>query len=95
MALALRGFGLGRLLAGAVGGLVLASVSVLSCFAAGFAPLFLKSVAYQPVPFNWKPAAVTILLNARLPHFGQLVSGASLMRCRNSFWNPHLPQRYS
>jgi hypothetical protein len=67
----------------------------LSDFASGFAPLLLKSVAYQPVPFNWKPAAVTILVSARLPHSGHWVSGASFRRYRNSFWNPHLPQRYS
>src|SRR5205807_514091 len=29
-----------------------------SGLAAGFAPLFLKSVAYQPLPFNWNPAAL-------------------------------------
>ena len=31
-----------------------------SAFSAGLEPLFLKSVAYQPDPFNWKPAAVSI-----------------------------------
>src|SRR5713101_9305877 len=34
-----------------------------SGFAAGLAPLFLKSVAYQPLPFNWNPAALSILEN--------------------------------
>src|SRR5262249_13591828 len=58
-------------------------------------PLFLKSVAYQPVPFNWNPAAVTIFLKLFLPHSGHLVSGASFRRCRYSFWKPHLAQRYS
>src|SRR5262245_53157495 len=54
-------------------------------FSAGFAPLFLKSVAYQPVPFNWKPAALTSFCNALLPHLGHSVGGASFTRCRNSF----------
>src|SRR5688572_6674571 len=74
---------------------LLSCFSALSVFAAGFEPLPLKSVAYQPVPFSWNPAAVTILASADLPHSGHLVSGLSLTRCRNSFWNPHLPQRYS
>src|SRR2546425_306036 len=30
-------------------------------FAAGFDPLFLKSVAYQPLPLSLKPAALSIL----------------------------------
>ena len=30
-----------------------------SAFASAFLPLLLKSVAYQPTPFNWKPAAVS------------------------------------
>ena len=34
--------------------------AVLSDFSAGLEPLFLKSVAYQPEPFNWNPAAVNI-----------------------------------
>ena len=33
---------------------------------AGLAPLPLKSVAYQPLPFNWKPAAETFLTSAVL-----------------------------
>jgi hypothetical protein len=64
-------------------------------FDAGFEPLFLKSVAYQPLPFNWKPAAVTILVKAGLPHFVHTVRGASLTFCRNSCWCPQLSQRYS
>src|SRR6266568_3967257 len=35
-------------------------LSVPPLFAAGLAPLFLKSVAYQPLPFNWNPAALSI-----------------------------------
>jgi hypothetical protein len=64
-------------------------------FDAGFAPLFLKSVAYQPLPFNWKPAAVTIFEKVGLPHFVHTVRGASLTFSRNSCWWPQLPQRYS
>ena len=62
-----------------------ASPDLTSCFdsvflLAGAAPLFLKSVAYQPPPFNWKPAAVTILLNVAFLHSGQSVSIGSLIR---------------
>ena len=40
-------------------------------------PLFLKSVAYQPEPLSWKPAAVSCLEKASAPQAGQVVSGAS------------------
>lgn len=36
-----------------------------------------KSVAYQPEPLSWKPAAVTCLLKASAPQAGQVVKGAS------------------
>jgi hypothetical protein len=68
---------------------------VASGFAAGFAPLFLKSVAYQPLPFNWNPAALSILQNVCLPHSGQTVRTGSLSFRRYSFWNPQDEQRYS
>jgi hypothetical protein len=63
--------------------------------AAGLEPLFLKSVAYQPLPFSWKPAAVTILEKDCAPHFVHTVSGVSLTFCRNSCWWPQAAQRYS
>jgi hypothetical protein len=63
--------------------------------AAGLEPLFLKSVAYQPLPFSWKPAAVTIFEKDCAPHFVHTVSGASLTFCRNSCWWPQAAQRYS
>jgi hypothetical protein len=67
-----------------------------SALAAGFFdPEFLKSVAYQPLPFSWKPAAVTILENSGAPHFVQTVNCASLTFCRNSCWWPQRAQRYS
>src|SRR3979490_466220 len=66
-----------------------------SGFAAGFAPLFLKSVAYQPLPFNWNPAALSILENVCLPHFGHWVRIGSLSFCRYSFWKAQEEQRYS
>jgi hypothetical protein len=47
------------------------------------------------VPFNWKPAAVTIFLKVRLPHSGHFVSGASLSPRKNSFWKPQALHRYS
>src|SRR5262245_57433977 len=31
-------------------------------FSVGFLPVLLKSVAYQPLPFSWKPAAVSCFL---------------------------------
>lgn len=37
----------------------------------------LKSVAYQPEPLSWKPAAVICLLNASAWQAGQVVNGAS------------------
>lgn len=43
--------------------------------------LSLKSVSYQPDPFNRKLGADSSFLSAALPHFGQIVSGSSL-----SFW---------
>src|SRR5687767_8008984 len=49
--------------------------------AVGFAPLFLKSVAYQPFPFNWNPAALTCFSKVGLPHFGHSVSLGSLTFC--------------
>jgi hypothetical protein len=66
-----------------------------SAFAAGFAPPPLKSVAYQPLPFSWNPAAVTIFANVSWPHSVQRVCGASLSFWRNSCWWPQLEQRYS
>src|SRR6266436_6462494 len=58
---------------------------LLSVFAAGFG--FLKSVAYQPEPFSWNPAAVSILENVFFPHSGQTVFTGSVTFCRYSFWN--------
>jgi hypothetical protein len=69
--------------------------SAEACLAAGLDPLCLKSVAYQPEPLSWNPAAVSCFLNVALPHSGQVVSTGSLTFCRYSFWNPHAPHRYS
>src|SRR5438445_9171159 len=66
---------------------------LLSVFAAGFG--FLKSVAYQPEPFSWNPAAVSILENVFFPHSGQTVFTGSVTFCRYSFWNAQDEQRYS
>jgi len=63
--------------------------------AAGLAALFLKSVAYQPEPFNWNPAADTSFPISALPQLGHSVMGASLSFWRYSFSNPQLRQRYS
>ena len=48
----------------------------------------LKSVAYQPEPFNWKPAAVTCFLNDGFAQWGQVSSGASDIFCNTSLANP-------
>ena len=45
----------------------------------GAEPLPLKSVTYQPPPFSWKPAAVTILLKVGFLHSGQSVKRGSLI----------------
>jgi len=55
----------------------------------------LKSVAYQPEPFNWKPAAVNNFLKASFPHWGHTLRIGSETFCRYSLWYPHDPQRYS
>ena len=44
----------------------------------------LKSVAYQPEPLSWKPAAVSCLEKASAPQAGQAVSGASDIFCNTS-----------
>src|SRR3954467_7513672 len=62
---------------------------------AGFFALPLKSVAYQPVPFNWKPAADSCFWYFGLPQAGHLLSGASETFCRCSSWCPQAAQRYS
>src|SRR3569833_3038435 len=61
----------------------------------GFLPLSRKSVTYQPLPFNRKPAADTCFFNAGAPHSGQSVSGASLIFCNASSAWPQASQRYS
>jgi hypothetical protein len=48
----------------------------------------LKSVAYQPEPFNWNPAAVTCFLNVEWPHSGHISSGESDIFCNTSLANP-------
>ena len=77
-----------------------ASGLAASAFDSAFAPglgdaLFRKSVTYQPLPFSWKPAAVSIFENVGFPHWVHTVSGASLTFCRNSCWCPQLSHRYS
>src|SRR6267142_2938576 len=64
-------------------------------FAAGFEPLFLKSVAYQPLPLSWNPAAESILEKVFLLHSGHTVMTGSETFRRYSFWNPQDEQRYS
>ncbi len=52
-----------------------------------------KSVTYQPVPFNWNPAAVSCFLNFASPQAGQSVRGASETFCSASFAKPQASQR--
>src|SRR5689334_3858673 len=54
-----------------------------------------KSVAYQPLPFNWKPAAETSFCSASLPHAGQVTRGASDRRWSVSSLCSHCVHRYS
>ena len=51
--------------------------------AGGFGPP-LKSVAYQPEPLSWKPAAVSCLVKVAAWHAGQSVSKSSEILCKTS-----------
>lgn len=53
----------------------------------------LKSVTYQPEPFNWNPAAVTCFLNSGLPQEGQTVRIGSDIFCKTSLAKPQSLQR--
>jgi len=55
----------------------------------------LKSVSYQPPPFNRKPAADTFLTSFGSLHSGQTLSGSSLTFCRVSNSCPQWSHRYS
>src|SRR5471032_2152571 len=80
--------------ASALGASVLAAVSagpVETPVAGGVPPR--KSVAYQPVPFSWKPAAVSCFLNDGLPQDRQTVSCGSEIFCKTSLAKPHSSQR--
>src|SRR5205823_5015684 len=63
--------------------------------AAGLDPELLKSVAYQPLPLSWNPAAVTSLLRAGLPQAGHARSSGSESFCSASSSCPQSEQRYS
>ena len=63
--------------------------------AAGFAPLLRKSVAYQPEPLSWNPAADNSFFNSGLWHDGHAVRGASLNFCSASISWPQAAHRYS
>ena len=47
-------------------------------------PLSRKSVTYQPLPFNWKPAAVTFFTSRGWWHAGHSKSGGSEIFCNAS-----------
>jgi hypothetical protein len=63
---------------------------LVSALASGFfaAGLSLKSVAYQPLPFSWNPAAVTCLTKHERPQCGHSMSGASEIFCSASVSRP-------
>ena len=62
---------------------------------AGAAPEPLKSVAYQPEPLSWNPAAVTCFLNVAFPQVGQSCKGASEIFCNTSLENPQDSHLYA
>src|SRR5205823_13525240 len=64
-------------------------------FSAGLLPECLKSVAYQPLPFNWNPTADISLVRLSLPHAGQTSRGWSARRCNASRRWPQSVHRYS
>jgi hypothetical protein len=59
-----------------------AASAVLSAAGAVVPPR--KSVAYQPDPLSWKPAAVSCLPKVAAPQAGQTVSGSSEIFCSTS-----------
>src|SRR5438552_12148959 len=63
--------------------------------AVGLDPELLKSVAYQPLPLSWNPAAVTSLFKVGLRHVGQATSSGSESFCSASNSCPQAEQRYS
>jgi hypothetical protein len=73
----------GGVLVDAAAGAVLA-LSVLD----GAAPPPLKSVAYQPEPLSWKPAAVSCFLNVGWAQDGQTSNTGSDIFCNTSLTNP-------
>ena len=48
----------------------------------------LKSVAYQPEPLSWKPAAVNCLLKLAWPQLGHSDNKGSEIFCNTSLANP-------
>src|SRR5262245_33224789 len=75
--------------------LPLASVAAPLSVFPDFAAPPLKSVTYQPLPFNWNPAADSCLTSVSAPHDGHVTSGASENFCRASSSWPQDEQRYS
>lgn len=66
-----------------------------SLFAKFFLLPDLKSVSYQPPPFNRNPAAEISLVSELLPHSGHFLRGFSLIFCNASNWCPHFSHWYS
>ena len=70
--------------------IVVGALSIL-----GFLLPLLKSVAYQPLPFSWKPAVLSIFWNFAFPQTGHLAIGGSDTFWRNSSWWPQSLHLYS
>jgi hypothetical protein len=62
---------------------------------AGALPEPLKSVAYQPEPLSWNPAAVNCFLKVGFPQLGQSCKGASEIFCNTSLENPQDSHLYA
>jgi hypothetical protein len=64
-----------------------AAVADLLSFAESFAPLFRKSVTYQPLPFRAKPGAVSCFTKVSAWHCGHAVNGGSeIFRITSAAW---------
>ena len=81
--------------AGAAGAAGAASPPATGATAGAGALPPLKSVAYQPDPFSWNPAAVTCFWNCSAPQAGHVVSTGSEIFCNTSREWPHEAQRYA
>jgi len=64
------------------------ALSLLSALAGAALAPPLKSVAYQPEPLSWKPAAVSCLVKDGLLQTGHTLKGGSDIFCKWSLAKP-------